>query len=124
MLSATKRKNLLNEILDVLKISDSGKEEIRKLFEEILMGKFWLAFVNQLPEGKRDDFLTFVKQPGINSKKLVSWFKKENISLSSQSIQKIEDILKDSVKELVKVLIQDIDQEEKAKLLALIKEEK
>ena len=123
-MSAIKKKDILSEILDVLQISDSGQKEIRKQFGEILIGKFWLAFIGQLPKEKKDNFLAFLKQPGINSEKLVAWFKEENISLSSQSNQKIEAVIKDSIKELVEILIKDVDQEEKAKLLALIKEEK
>ncbi len=119
----SKDKDVLAKILDILQIPPSGQKRIRKQFGKILLLRFWRVFLNQLPKEKKKQFLAFLKQPKVSQKKITEWLKRENISLTSESNQKIDTVFKDSINKLVAILVKNINQDEKTKLLALVREE-
>ena len=116
-------KDILSKVFEILAISPEGQVEIRKQFGEILSAKFLEAFLTELPQDKKESFTQLLKEEQPNKEKMEQWFKTQNISLASQSAQKIDQAVKDSLDELTAILVEDINEEEKQKLLNLTKEE-
>lgn len=110
-------------MLDALEASPSEQKEIRKQFGEILLFKFWRILLGQLPKGKKGEFLAFLKRPGTNKEKIAQWLKKENISITSESKEKMDAAFKDAAAKLVAALVKNIDEKKKARLIDLLKKE-
>jgi succinate dehydrogenase flavin-adding protein (antitoxin of CptAB toxin-antitoxin module) len=116
-------KDFLSKVFEILAISPEGQTEIRKQFGEILSAKFLEAFLVELPEDKRESFTQLLEENEPAKEKMDEWLKAQNISLSPESVQKIDQIVKDSLGELMGIIVKDINEEERAQLLSLTKEE-
>ena len=116
-------KDFLSKVFEILAISPEGQAEIRKQFGEILSAKFLEAFLSELPEDKRESFTQLLKEEQSSKEKMEEWLKTQNIALSPESAQKIDTAVKDSLDELMGIIVKDINEEERTQLLSLIKEE-
>lgn len=116
------KKDFLGKVFEILGISPEGQAEIRKNFGEILAAKFLEAFLNELPKDKKESLTALLKQGEPSKEKIADWFKTQNITLSPESSQKIDRAVKASLDELMGILVKDINEVEKQKLLELTKE--
>lgn len=110
------RWRFLKGFFELFEIPQDKQKELREAFAEILSSDFMVAFLKELPEEKKQSFLSLVNSGKIDKESIDNWFKENNITLSKESSEKLDQTVKDSLSKFFSCFTQNLNEQQKQKL--------
>lgn len=109
--------DFLEEVFEVLDITSTDREALRKSFGELLANNFILAFYHEVPIEKQENFKTLVNERGEDKTAVEEWLKNNLPNISQESLTRIDEVIEKAINDFMAILVKGISEEKRQELL-------